>query len=151
MWTGSTAAPPRSGRIRPDQLRRLLLVIRPARPSLVEVPLADLLLKASGSVGAGNARIDGQHGATATCSNRGWIGVSPTRAAPNFGCRGVVGGGRACLCLVLRWCFELLSMSGGFLPIQSSAAEIILLSYLACTLETLVHSRTLTLFCPSTV
>ncbi len=39
---GSSAAPPRSGRIQPDQLRRLLLVIRPARPSLAEVPLADL-------------------------------------------------------------------------------------------------------------
>ncbi|MFM8733939.1 MAG: hypothetical protein ACKOC8_01895 [Pirellulales bacterium] len=38
----SAAAPPRPGRIRPSQLRRLLLMIRPARPTLAEVPLADL-------------------------------------------------------------------------------------------------------------
>ena len=41
-WTGSSPAPPRSGRIQPDQLRRLLLMIRPARPAFAEVPLADL-------------------------------------------------------------------------------------------------------------
>jgi hypothetical protein len=29
-------------RIQSDQLRRLLLMIRPARPTLAEVPLADL-------------------------------------------------------------------------------------------------------------
>jgi hypothetical protein len=32
------------GRIRPDQLRRLLLMIRPARTTIAEVPLADLSL-----------------------------------------------------------------------------------------------------------
>jgi hypothetical protein len=32
----------RSSRIQPDQFRRLLLMIRPARPTLAEVPLADL-------------------------------------------------------------------------------------------------------------
>ena len=42
LWIGSSSAPPRSGRIQPDQLRRLLLMIRPARPTLAEVPLADL-------------------------------------------------------------------------------------------------------------
>jgi hypothetical protein len=40
--TQSSAAPPRSGRIQPDRFRLLLLVIRPARPTLAEVPLADL-------------------------------------------------------------------------------------------------------------
>jgi len=44
---GSSSAPPRSGRIQPDRFRLLLLVIRPARPTLAEVPLADLSLTAT--------------------------------------------------------------------------------------------------------
>jgi len=39
---GSSSAPPGQGRIQPDQPRLLLLMIRPARPTLPEVPLADL-------------------------------------------------------------------------------------------------------------
>jgi hypothetical protein len=41
-WIGSSSEPPRSGRIQPDRSWMLLLMIRPARPSLAEVPLADL-------------------------------------------------------------------------------------------------------------
>jgi len=33
-WRGNSSAPPRSGRSQPDRFRRLLLVIRPARPTL---------------------------------------------------------------------------------------------------------------------
>ena len=39
---GSSSAPPRSGRIQPDRPRMLVLMIRPTRPTLAEVPLADL-------------------------------------------------------------------------------------------------------------
>jgi predicted anti-sigma-YlaC factor YlaD len=42
-FVGSVAAtPPSEGRIQPTQPRRLLLIIRSARPTLAEVPLADL-------------------------------------------------------------------------------------------------------------
>jgi len=41
-WIGSSSAPPRSDRIQPDWPWLLLLMIRPARPTLAEVPLADL-------------------------------------------------------------------------------------------------------------
>jgi sugar lactone lactonase YvrE len=37
-----TSAPPRSGGIQPDRSRLLLIMIRPTRPTLAEVPLADL-------------------------------------------------------------------------------------------------------------
>ena len=39
---GSSSAPPRSGRIQPDQSRLLLLMVLADRPTLAEVPLADL-------------------------------------------------------------------------------------------------------------
>jgi hypothetical protein len=38
----SSSAPLRSGHIQPDQSRRLLLMIRPPRPTFAEVPLAGL-------------------------------------------------------------------------------------------------------------
>jgi len=39
------SAPPSEGRTRPDQSRLSLLVIRSARPTIAEVPLADLSLR----------------------------------------------------------------------------------------------------------
>ena len=39
-WIGSSSAPPSEDRIQPDQPRQLLLMIRPARPTLAKVPLA---------------------------------------------------------------------------------------------------------------
>ena len=41
-----SSAPPSERRIQPGQSRLLLLVIRPARPMLAEVPLADLFFDA---------------------------------------------------------------------------------------------------------
>jgi hypothetical protein len=46
-------APPRSGRIQPDRSRMLLLMIRPARPTLAEVPLAALYLNDLPAVAGG--------------------------------------------------------------------------------------------------
>jgi hypothetical protein len=44
LWRarGSSSASPSEGRIEPDKPRLLLLMIRSARPTLAEVPLADL-------------------------------------------------------------------------------------------------------------
>jgi hypothetical protein len=44
---GRSSEPPRSGRIQPDRSRLLLLMIRPARLTLAEVPMADLSLGTS--------------------------------------------------------------------------------------------------------
>jgi len=43
-WIGSTSAPRSERRIQPGQSRLLLLMVLAARPTLAEVPLADLSL-----------------------------------------------------------------------------------------------------------
>ncbi len=68
-WIGTSSASPSEGRIQPGQSRRLLLIIRPARPTLAEVPLADLSLGqvADGTVAGGPPCVAPTHQPQDTC------------------------------------------------------------------------------------
>jgi hypothetical protein len=79
-WIESSSAPPSEDRIESDQSRLLLLVILPARPTLAEVPLADL---SPLTVPISVARSHGSTTASLTCSTKPT--GPPTPAASQHG------------------------------------------------------------------